>query len=136
MKYILAQQASSGFFLPFIFPDEVPHSHVKYAIPEDCHVVGAGFIRIDEETGEARCCGKAESLKGIQSPSDIDQQVITLFMSSGLSGMQLNNMIMILHHQQQDPGTVALPGFEINTSSLLPEDPKTEPNEPSRIILP
>jgi hypothetical protein len=94
VKYIILE-SDMGFEHPMVFDDAVTH---KDAVPRDFtgKVVGAGFV-VKGKDGIWKTKDRSDSLN--VGPRPEDSTILSLFLSEGMSGLDLQNYLMFLAFQ-------------------------------------
>lgn len=93
MKYVIGRCRGTGMFYPIVFANEVVHAEAARALPATCELLGAGECRFVKNVG-FEATGFSSSLQ--LGPSEIDAQILSLFLTIGLSGLQLQNQITLI----------------------------------------
>lgn len=93
MKYVIATDSRTGFFFPVVFSDDLVHAQVaKGAFPTGVTPSSAGFVHLRGKV--ALAYGKSDSLK-LSAKVKEDSLVLTMFLTQGLSGLALSNLLLL-----------------------------------------
>lgn len=102
MKYILGKHATTGYWVPVVFGDEMIHQLAALALKKSnprVDLISAGFVHFDQKE-RAWVVGSQQSDSLKLGPTPDDELVLNLFLGQGLAGLDLNNMIAFLAIQR------------------------------------
>lgn len=95
MKYIMAYDPTREYFLPTVFPEEVTHAVVGLALnhKQKLKIRSAGFVHFYDKKWFVP---DTPSLSLKIGPHPEDELILRLFLTQGLAGLDLKNMIAFL----------------------------------------
>ena len=95
MKYVIAVNDQTGYYVPVLFSEEVTHAYIGKALQRQrLTLMSAGFCYIREGSWVVNMNEKSESMK--LGPRSTDDLILNLAFKQGLAGLDLYNMMTFL----------------------------------------
>jgi hypothetical protein len=104
MKYVIAENPTTGHLYPVVFDESIVHLAVAEGLtrrwPRTIKLRSAGFVRWDGARWNFDADEKSESLGGM-GPQPNDELVLNLFLRDGVSGLDLANIVAFVEIQMR-----------------------------------
>jgi hypothetical protein len=93
MKYVILEDKRSGYSVPVVFDESLVHKEMVRGLGKTHRLISAGFCHFKQDKGWVVEGGRKSDSLNI-GPHRQDQTILTLFLDRGLSGLDLQNLLM------------------------------------------